>query len=195
MNPLARWTRAPDLVRGRSHGYFAVVELRSPQCIVRPYRLEDAASLAHHGTNRKVWQNLRDRFPHPFREIDAAEYIARVLNNPHQSSFAIDVDDEAIGGISLHVGTDIERIGAELGYWIGEAYWGRGIVTSAIQLVTAHAFTELGLVRVFAVPFSENVASCRALEKAGYVREGLLRRSAIKDGRILDQYLYASVRE
>ena len=128
-------------------------------------------------------------------ESEGAEYIGRVLTNPHQTSFAIDVDDGAIGGISLHVGTDIERLGAELGYWIGEEYWGRGIVTSAIQLVTAYAFAELGLVRVFAVPFCENVASCRALEKAGYVREGMLRRSAIKDGRILDQYMYAAVSE
>ena len=131
------------------------MELRSPQCTVRRYRPADAARLAHHGTNRKVWLNLRDRFPHPFLESEGAEYIARVLKNPHQTSFAIDVDGAAIGGISLHVGTDIERLGAELGYWIGEEYWGRGIATSAIQLVTAYAFAELGLVRVFAVPFCE----------------------------------------
>jgi RimJ/RimL family protein N-acetyltransferase len=161
---------------------------------VRSYRPSDAADLAHHGTNRKVWQNLRDRFPHPFLEADGAEYIERLLKNPYPTSFAIDVDGSAIGGISLHVGTDIERIGAELGYWIGEDYWGRGIATAAIKLVTGYAFEELGLLRVFAVPFCENIASCRVLEKAGYEREGMLRRSAIKDGRILDQYMYAAVR-
>ncbi|MEP6492459.1 MAG: GNAT family protein [bacterium] len=162
---------------------------------MRSFRPTDAANLAHHGTNRKVWQNLRDRFPHPFTEADGAEYIGRVLQNPDHTSFAIDVGGTAIGGIALHVGTDIERLGAELGYWIGEELWGRGITTAAIELVTAYGLDELRLVRIFAVPFSENVASCRALEKAGYVREGLLRRSAIKDGRVQDQYMYAVVRD
>ena len=161
---------------------------------MRSYRPDDAASLARHGTNRKVWQNLRDRFPHPFTEANGAEYIARVLQNPDHTSFAIDVGGSAIGGIALHIGTDIERLGAEIGYWIGEEYWRRGIITDAIQLVTTYAFTELGLVRVFAVPFSHNAASCRALEKAGYTLEGTLRSSAIKDGRVQDQFMYAVVR-
>jgi RimJ/RimL family protein N-acetyltransferase len=96
--------------------------------------------------------------------------------------------------VSLRPGDDIERIGAEIGYWLGEAYWGRGIMTDVVRLTTDYAFTELGLERVFAVPFTTNVASCRVLEKAGYLREGTLRRSAIKDGRILDQFIYAKVR-
>jgi [ribosomal protein S5]-alanine N-acetyltransferase len=168
--------------------------LQSPQCTVRSYRVEDAASLARHGNNRKIWLNLRDRFPHPFEETPCVEYIAHVLASPAESSFAIDVGGSAIGGISLQVGTDIERIGAEIGYWIGEEFWNRGITTSAIKLLTAHALSELGLFRVFAVPFTRNTASCRALEKAAYQREGLLRRSAIKDGQVLDQFLYATVR-
>ena len=95
----------------------------------------------------------------------------------------------------MRIGDDIERVGAEIGYWIGEEFWNRGIATAAIKLLTAHAFSELGLLRVFAVPFATNSASCRALEKAGYQREGLLRRSAIKDGQVLDQFLYAAVRD
>ena len=169
--------------------------LQAPQCTVRSYRVEDAGSLARHGNNRKIWLNLRDRFPHPFEEAACAEYIRHLLASPPESSFAIDVGGSAIGGISLRVGDDIERIGAEIGYWIGEEFWNRGITTSAIELVTAHAFSELGLLRVFAVPFTANTASCRALEKAGYQREGLLRRSAIKDGQVLDQFLYAAVRD
>jgi RimJ/RimL family protein N-acetyltransferase len=95
----------------------------------------------------------------------------------------------------LHVGTDIERIGAEMGYWLGQEFWGRGIATSAIRLLTDYALTELGLVRIFAVPFVTNVGSIRALEKAGYEREAIMRRSAIKDGTVRDQFLYAIVRD
>ena len=171
------------------------MELQSHHCTVRTYRLDDAPSLARHGNNRRVWQNLRDRFPHPFNETDATAYITRVLAADDATSFAIDVGGEAVGGISLHIGGDIERVGAEMGYWIGESLWNRGIATAAIQLVTEHAFTSCGLLRVFAVPFTTNVGSCRALEKASYVREGTMRQSAIKDGRVVDQYLYARLRD
>jgi RimJ/RimL family protein N-acetyltransferase len=172
-----------------------MIELQSRECIVRSYRAADAPSLAKHGNNRRIWENLRDRFPHPFTEANATEYIEHLAaSNSDETSFAIDVDGQAVGGISLRPGTDIERIGAELGYWIGEAFWNRGIATSAIRLVTDYAFNKKRLERVFAVPFMTNVASCRALEKAGYEREGVMRRSAIKDGRIMDQYLYARVR-
>jgi RimJ/RimL family protein N-acetyltransferase len=170
-----------------------MIDLRSRECVVRSYRPEDAASLARHGNNRRIWENLRDRFPHPYTEATASEYIARIAGGD-ETSFAIEVDNEAVGGISLHLGTDIERVGAEMGYWLGESLWGRGIMTSAIRLVTDYAFSKRRLERVFAVPFVTNVASCRALEKAGYQREGTMRRSAIKDGRIMDQYLYAKTR-
>lgn len=169
------------------------MELKTARCTVRAYRPDDAPSLAAHGNNRNVWLHLRDRFPHPFRESDGAAYIASVLSRPVQDSFAIVVDDHAIGGISLRVGTDIERLSAELGYWIGEAFWGRGIVSDAVGVVTDFGFRELRLARIFAVPFADNVASHRVLEKAGYQHEGVLRASAIKDGRILDQYLYARI--
>ena len=171
------------------------MELATPLCTVRSYRVGDAASLAHHGNNRRVWENLRDRFPHPFTEAHGAEYIARVVGSGEQTSFAIDVGGSAIGGISLHRGSDIERASAEIGYWIGEEFWNRGIATRAIQLVTDYAFDDLDLLRVFAVPFTSNIGSCRALEKAGYLREGHLRQSAVKDGRVIDQYLYARIRE
>ena len=170
------------------------MELHSARCTVRSLRSGDERSLSRHGNNPKVWVNLRDRFPHPYTEAAGAQYIEHVLAND-LPSYAIDVGGTAIGGIALTVGTDIDRICAELGYWIGEDYWGQGIATSAIRLVTPHALTTLGLVRVFAIPFVDNLGSCRALEKAGYQREALMRRSAIKDGEIRDQYLYATFRE
>lgn len=171
------------------------MEMRAPQCVVRSYRLSDAPSLARHGNNRKVWLNLRDRFPHPYEEAGCVEYITRGLQSSVETNFAIDVGGPAIGGISLHLGADIERVGAEIGYWIGEEFWGRGIATAAIKLVTAYGLGDLGLLRVFAVPFTTNAASCRALEKAGYRLEGTLRRSAIKDGEVHDQRMYAATRD
>jgi ribosomal-protein-alanine N-acetyltransferase len=168
--------------------------LRTSKCIVRTFRPDDAAALARNGNNRAIWRNLRDRFPHPYTEDHATGYIEFILAQNPYHSLAIEVEGEAVGGVSLRVGQDIERVSAEIGYWIGEPYWGRGIMTDAVRLVTDYAFGALSLERVFAVPFVANVASCRVLERVGYVREGLMRRSAIKDGEILDQYLYAKVR-
>jgi RimJ/RimL family protein N-acetyltransferase len=139
-----------------------------------------------------VWQNLRDRFPHPYSEVDAREYIAHASTRPIQTSFGIVVDGEAIGNISLMVGDDIARRSAEVGYWIGRTFWGRGIAVDALQAITRYAFTQLELARVFAVPFATTTRSVRVLEKAGFVREGMMRRSAVKDGVLLDQLLYAA---
>jgi [ribosomal protein S5]-alanine N-acetyltransferase len=170
-------------------------ELRSDRCIVRHYRADDAASLAQNGNDRRIWLNLRDRFPHPYTQETAEKYIAYLATQEDATSYAIEVAGEAVGGISLHAREDIERIGAEIGYWIGEPYWGRGIATSAIRLVTDYALADRDLHRVFAIPMTTNTGSCRALEKAGYVLEGTMRRNAIKDGRIFDSHLYARVRE
>ena len=172
----------------------AVIELRASACTVRSYRTSDAEPLAHHGDNRAVWINLRDRFPHPYRVDDGKNYIAHCLEAVLPTSFAIAVDGEAVGGISFHPGTDVERIGAEVGYWIGESFWGRGIASAAVRLLTAYAFEERKLERLFALPFARNAASARVLEKAGYVREGVLRRSCFKAGEFEDQLLYAKLR-
>ena len=169
-----------------------VMELVAATCRLRPLRAADAPSLARHANDRDVWLNLRDRFPHPYAERDAAAYIAHVAGRTPTTSFTIEVDGEAAGSISLHPGRDVERVSAEIGYWLGRSHWGRGIVTDAVRLATRHAFATLALRRVFAVPFATNAASHRVLEKAGYVREGTLRRSAVKDGVLLDQLLWAA---
>jgi len=168
------------------------MQLVAATCRLRPFRPADAPSLARHANDRDVWLNLRDRFPHPYAEGDAAAYIAHAAGRSPTTSFAIDVDGEAVGSISLHPGHDVERVSAEIGYWLGRPYWGRGIVTDAVRLATTHAFAALALRRVFAVPFAPNAASHRVLEKAGYVREGTLRRSAVKDGALLAQLLWAA---
>jgi RimJ/RimL family protein N-acetyltransferase len=110
------------------------------------------------------------------------------------TSFAVEVDGEAAGSVSLRLGHDIERHSAEIGYWLGEELWGRGVMSAAVGAVTKYAFDSIGLKRVFAVPFIRNPASVRVLERAGFQREGLMRGSALKNGELLDQYLYAAVR-
>lgn len=170
------------------------MELQGGVCLLRAWRESDAAPIARHANDRDVWLNLRDRFPHPYTAADALAYIRSVASQTPTLSFAVVVGDDPAGGVGLRLGEDIERCSAEIGYWLGRAYWGRGIMRAAVRAVTHYGFTSLDLLRVFALPFTENVASVRVLEKAGYTREGLLRSSAIKAGQVRDQYVYAAVR-
>jgi RimJ/RimL family protein N-acetyltransferase len=171
-----------------------ITELIGTRCTVRPFRVADAASVASEGNDRRIWLQLRDRFPHPYQLADAEAYIDRVASEDPPRSFAIVVDHRAVGGVGLQLMTDVNRRSAEIGYWLGAEYWRRGIATEALRLVTAWAFDAHGLLRIFAQPFAGNAASRRVLEKAGYQLEGLMRRSAVKDGEVRDQCLYARLR-
>ncbi len=171
------------------------MQIVCPSCLLRPLIASDADALARHANDPAVAQNLRDRFPHPYQRTDAEFYIAHVATRPQQTSFGIVVGTEAIGTISLILGDDIARCSAEVGYWVGQSFWGRGIATDALLAATRYAFATFSIARVFAVPFASSRGSVRVLEKAGYVREGVMRRSAIKNGVILDQWLYATYGE
>ncbi len=160
-------------------------------CLLRPWRAGDEASLVAHANSRNVWLNLRDQFPHPYTPGDAEAWVEFASNQAQPTSLAIEVHSEAVGGVSLKLHTDVERVSAEIGYWLGERFWNRGIMTAAVRGVTEYGFKQFSLTRVYALPYVTNVASHRVLEKAGYSREGLLRRSAIKDGIVLDQLLFA----
>ncbi|PYR57416.1 MAG: GNAT family N-acetyltransferase [Acidobacteria bacterium] len=140
--------------------------MRGRRCVVRPWRSSDASAVAKHANNANVARNLRDRFPHPYTASDA---------------------------IGFSPGSDVERYSAEIGYWLAEPFWGRGIAVEALELVTAYAFDECNLLRLFALPFADNDRSTRVLEKAGFAREGLLRASAVKYGEPRDQALYARI--
>ncbi len=164
------------------------------QCArVRPFRASDVPAIVRHANNRKVWLNLRDRFPHPYTKSDAQNFLRMVSHMEPVTFLAIDVDGEAVGSIGYVIQQDVERVSAEIGYWLGESFWGRGIATEAVIAVTGYATKQHGLTRLFALPFASNAASCRVLEKAGYVLEAKLRRSAIKDGVIQDQCQYAFI--
>jgi RimJ/RimL family protein N-acetyltransferase len=167
--------------------------LKLGSCEVRSWSTRDVSSLVEHANNRKIWINLRDRFPHPYSRRDARTFIAAVRSRDPETLFAIAVGGLAVGGIGFVLHEDVERVSAEIGYWLGEPFWGRGIATEALKAMTSYAIERHGLTRVYAVPFAWNTASARVLEKAGYVLEARLRRSAIKDGVVTDQLQYAFI--
>jgi ribosomal-protein-alanine N-acetyltransferase len=163
-------------------------------CRVRPFRVEDAASIARQADDREVWLNLRDRFPHPYTLDDARGWIAHVLGTSPATDFAIEADGRAIGAVGIVRGEDVHRRSAEVGYWLGREFWGRGIASAAVRAMTGLAFERFDLIRLHACVFAWNPASARVLEKAGYTREGRLRDAVTKDGRTTDGLLYAIVR-
>ena len=167
------------------------MQLDLERCAVRSFRDTDAEELARHADNRQVWLQLRDRFPHPYTVEDAREFIALVRSTTPQTAFAVTVADVPVGAIGVMLRDDVERCSAEVGYWLGEPYWGRGIASCALVGFTRFAFVAYDLERLYAVPSASNTASCRVLEKAGYAFEGRMRRSAIKDDAVQDQLLYA----
>ena len=169
------------------------MKLIGSRCIVRPWRMNDAEAVVRHANNTNVAKQLRDRFPHPYTRANAMAFLKSAVSSGDLSNLAIEVDGEAAGAIGYVRGADVERYSAEIGYWLGEAFWRRGIVSEALALVSDHAFTSVNLLRLFALPFADNLASIRVLEKAGYVREALLRSSSVKFGKPRDQALYARI--
>lgn len=168
--------------------------LQGATCAVRRWRARDAASLVRYANNINVARYLRDRFPHPYTAADARAFLAMATSRDAQgTTFAIDIGGEAVGGVGILAGSDIERFSAEIGYWLGEPFWGRGVATETVTLVTADAFARLNLLRLFALPAAPNTASARVLEKAGYQREAVLRSAAVKFGQPQDQFLYARI--
>jgi RimJ/RimL family protein N-acetyltransferase len=171
------------------------MELEFPGGRIRSWRAGDEPSLSRHANSRNIWLNVRDRFPHPYTLAAAEEWVALASAAVPETQFAIELDGEAAGGIGLFLQQDVERYSAEIGYWLGEAYWGRGITTQAVRRFTDYAFGAFELCRIYANVFESNASSCRVLEKAGYQLEGRLRKAAVKDGQVLDGVLYATVRE
>lgn len=148
-----------------------------------------------YANNRKVWINLRDSFPHPYTLTDAYAWTARCQAEATLTNFAISTAAwEAIGGIGLVLGTDVSKRSAEIGYWLGEPYWGQGIATLAVKAMVDYAFATFNLTRVHAFVFEWNPASARVLQKAGFTLEGRMRKSVTKDGQTVDSWLYALVR-
>ena len=163
------------------------------RCELREWRKDDERSLQSHADNPNVAQWLRDSFPQPYTIEDARIWLARNLDVPRQTQFAIVVDGEAAGGIGLYLQSDIFRRSAEIGYWLSEKHWGRGIMTEAVIQVTRFGFEHYDLAHVYAGVFEENIASARVLEKAAYRLEGRFRRHVTKRGVTMDDLIYGTI--
>lgn len=163
-------------------------------CAVRDWEYSDKASLVRHANNAKVWRNLLDRFPHPYTEADAESWFALIETLSPRTHWAIDIDGEAVGGIGVEPGQGTYARTGHFGYWLGESYWGRGIMSAAVRTTVEYVFSRVDVVRLEAPVFEWNPASMRVLEKCGFRREGVLRKSAFKDGQLIDTVLYARIR-
>lgn len=161
---------------------------------VREFRAADLESIVRLGDDREVWRALRDRFPRPYTIDDARDWLDFVASQNPVTHFAIEVDGAFAGGIGYSRRGDVERLAAEIGYWLGRPYWGRGIATAALATLVPRIFETTDLVRLDALVFATNPASSRVLEKCGFAFEGTLRRAIVKDGEILDARLYAILR-
>lgn len=160
-------------------------------CTIRDWRAGDAPALTRHANNHEIARNLRDGFPHPYSPADAERFLGQVAQQDPRTFFCLDVEGEAVGGVGYTLGADVERFSAEIGYWLSESHWGRGIATSALRALTRYAMRAHSLHRVYATPYAWNDASVRVLEKAGYVFEGRMRSAVFKEGQLVDQLLYS----
>ena len=167
------------------------------KCRIRKWELSDAKDLAAALSNRKVQDNLRDGLPYPYTEQDGKEFISAMLSADENETFAfaITVNNMVIGSIGIFRQGNIHSQTAELGYYIAEEYWGKGIMTEAVKQICEYVFANSDIIRIYAEPFAYNIASCRALEKAGFQYEGTLRSNAVKNGKVIDMKMYSLLKE
>ena len=165
-------------------------------CKIRKWKLSDAKDLAIALSNRKVQNNLRDGLPYPYTEQDGKDYISDMLsaNEYDTFAFAVTADNKVVGSIGVFRQGNIHRQTAELGYYVAEEYWSRGIMTEAIKQICEYVFSKSNILRIYAEPFAYNIASCRVLEKAGFQYEGTLRSNAVKNGEVIDMKMYSLLR-
>lgn len=162
-------------------------------CKIRKWKLSDAEDLAAALSNTKIQNNLRDGLPYPYTEKDGTTYIMDVLSADEDQTFAFAVtaDSKVVGSIGVFRQENIHRQTGELGYYIAEEYWGKGIMTEAVKQICAYVFDKSDMIRIYAEPFAYNAASCRVLEKAGFQYEGTLRNNAVKNGKVIDMRMYS----
>jgi [ribosomal protein S5]-alanine N-acetyltransferase len=170
-----------------------MMELISGNIKLRPLQLSDAERMAELANNEKISRNLRDGFPNPYTLKDAEFFLGKFTNQDPVTFFGIEYLGKYVGNISLVPGQDIYRKSAEIGYFIGEPYWNKGIVTTAVNLIADYGFSKLGIIRIHTGIFEYNTASMRVLEKCGFVREGIFRKSITKQGKIWDEVRYAKL--
>lgn len=169
------------------------IPLQKPEYWLRSWVNNDAESLALNANHRDIWLNMRDEFPHPYSLEDANLFIKNANCQTNPINLAIANKQEVVGSISLRIHDDIRRYSGVISYWVGKKYWRQGIATAAITAFSNYAFENLELVRIYAKVFSTNAGSIKALENSGFQREGYFRKGIYKEGRFIDQVLYAKV--
>ena len=162
---------------------------------LRPILATDAKAIARMGNNPKIAGFMRDVFPHPYRLENAVAFVNNVKDQHPTKVFAILADGEHVGCCGIFPKEDVARMNAEVGYWIGEEHWGKGIATQAVKLIAAYGFDTLGMNRIYASVFSPNKASARVLEKAGFTYEGNHLKAVYKNGEYLDELFYSLLRK
>jgi len=162
---------------------------------LRPWNISDLDSLVKYANNWNVAKNLTDKFPFPYSENSGRAFIEFATKNDPIHIFAIDINGQAVGGIGIHPQDDIHRKNAELGYWLAEPFWGKGVISNAVKQSVDFAFDSFHIDRVFARPFGTNLASQKVLEKNGFVLEGRLEKVLFKNNEYLDELIYAVRRE
>ncbi len=170
------------------------MELKSGNIVLRPLQMKDMKRLAELANNEKISRNLRDGFPHPYTIKDAENFLSKFTNQDPVTYFGIEYNGEYVGNISLVPCQNIYRMSAEIGYFIGEPYWNKGIVTTAVNLITEYGFNHLGVIRIHTGIFEYNTASQKVLEKCGFVKEGVFRKSVFKQEKLWDEIRYAKLK-
>ena len=160
-------------------------------CVLRPWAPADKASLVANANNRNVWRNLADVFPHPYTDADADNWLRMSGETGRSITFAIELDGAAVGGIGARAGEGIFVRTGHFGYWLGEPFWGKGIMTAAGRSMLEFLKADGRFARLESPVFEWNPASMRVLEKLGFERVALLRKSVTKDGQLIDSVLYA----
>jgi len=160
------------------------------QITIRPLQSSDIQVLASLANNQKIADNLKDYFPYPYTEKDAEDFIKLTEKENPKQNFGIEYKGKLCGVIGLKIQKDIYRKSGEIGYWIGEAYWGKGIATKAVAIIMNYGFEHLKLNRIFARVFETNTASMKVLENNGFNKEGILKNAVIKNGKMLDEHRY-----
>jgi len=157
---------------------------------LRKWNDADLDSLVKYANNSNIAKWLTNGFPHPYTKKDGEAFLSMVANDNPTKVFAIEANGEAVGSIGIFPQSDIHEKSAEMGYWLAEEYWGKGIMTKAIQEIVEYGFQTFDIVRIFARPFSTNVKSQRLLEKAGFELEARLKKALFKNGEFMDELIY-----
>lgn len=164
--------------------------MKNQKCILRPWKTSDLDDLVHHANNPKIAANLTDAFPNPYTPVEGRKFLEQVTTETPARILAIEVDGHVVGSIGLHLQTDIHRKNAELGYFLGEKYWGKGIMTDAVKQMIVYGFDHFEIDRIFARPFGRNKGSQTVLERSGFILEAALKGTLIKNGQLEDELIY-----